>query len=217
MRRFSLFLLLAVLAGAQQPAPVGIFESQGDIGASARPGSAEFDLETAVYRITGGGANMWGTSDAFHFVWKKLSGDFALQASVMLEATDAGANSHRKAGLVIRQSLDPGAPYVDVMVHGSGLTALQFRKLAGGETEDVASLVSSPVVIRLERRGDVFEMWVAPSGGEPLRMVGSVTLPLPDPVYAGLAVCSHDAARMERAEFAGVRIDPPAASAPATR
>jgi TolB protein len=210
MRRIPLILLLpaALLAGADQPAPVGEFEGQIDIGASVRPGSAELDSATGVYRIGGGGVNMWGTADAFHFVWKRLSSDFALEARVMLEPTDAGANPHRKAGLAIRQSLEPGAPYVDVVLHGEGLTALQFRKTAGGETEDLRSPVAFPAVIRLERHGDTFEMWVAATAGEGLRKVGSISVPLHDPVYAGLAVCSHDAARMERAEFSGVKVEP---------
>jgi hypothetical protein len=202
MKRIPVILFLSAALFA------GDFDGQTDIGASVRPGSREYDGATGVYKVSGGGANIWGTADAFHLVWKRLSGDFALETRVMLEPTDTGANPHRKAGLMIRQSLEPGAPYVDVMVHGEGLTALQFRKTAGGDTDDLRSPAAFPAVIRLERHGDMFEMWVAATAGEGLRKVASVSVPLQDPVYAGLAVCSHDAARMEQAEFSGVKIEP---------
>ena len=60
------------------------------------------------YRVTGGGANIWGTVDAFQFAWKKMSGDVALTADVHFIGT--GAVAHRKAALMIRQSLDPTPP-----------------------------------------------------------------------------------------------------------
>ncbi|MCX6636647.1 MAG: hypothetical protein NT090_16420, partial [Acidobacteria bacterium] len=66
---------------------LGEFESQTTIGESARAGAAEFDAARRTWRLRGGGANMWGTADAFHFVWKKLSGDFTLTADVQFEGT----------------------------------------------------------------------------------------------------------------------------------
>src|SRR5262244_399671 len=58
---------------------LGLFESHRDIGSASKPGSVSFDSTNDSYTIAGGGANMWFTNDAFHFVWKQLSGDVALK------------------------------------------------------------------------------------------------------------------------------------------
>ncbi len=60
-----------------------------------------------------------------------------------------GAEDHRKASLVVRQSLDANSAYGDVALHGDGLTALQFRPVSGAETSAVRSPVNTPVRIRL--------------------------------------------------------------------
>jgi hypothetical protein len=206
-RTVAVFLFAAALAAAaDQPTTVGQFEGQTDIAASVRPGAAEFDSATGAYTITGGGLNMWANTDAFHYVWKKIEGDFAIIAQVRITTGGEGSNEHRKAGLVVRQSLDPDSPYIDVILHGSGLTAMQFRTAPAGPTEQVETTVTAPAVLQLVRHGDVFEMWLAQTPNVAPRKVGSRTLALKDPVYVGLAVCAHDAGRMETAEFSNVKI-----------
>src|SRR6266496_3843601 len=105
MYRFAL-ALFCVAAAAQ---PVGVFESKGDIGATPKSGSAEFT--GGEYRVTGGGANVWGTEDALQFVWKKISGDVTINADVRFEGS--GTEAHRKAMLMVRQDLTPGSAYAD--------------------------------------------------------------------------------------------------------
>lgn len=51
-------------------------------------------------------------------------------------------------------------------------------------------------------------MWLATTPGEEPRKVGSKDLTLHDPVYVGLAVCAHDAGRMETAVFSKVKVGP---------
>ena len=104
---------------------LGIFSNQADIGKVGIAGSASFDPAKGEYLIAGGGENMWFINDAFHFVWKKMSGDFTLTADVKFVGTNG--NPHRKACVLVRQTLEPGSVYADVAVHGSGLTALQYR------------------------------------------------------------------------------------------
>jgi Tol biopolymer transport system component len=203
----ALFVLsfgLVSAAPAQQPAtPLGIFEAHSDVGITPKPGSATYDPATAEYRVTGGGANMWAGVDAFHFVWKKVNGDFDLNALVHL--VGAGAEDHRKAALVVRQSLDPNSAYADVAVHGDGLTALQFRPVAGAETAEVRSPVSAPGSILLSRRGAQLTMSARSAAGtDPFVPSGPVTLEFTGPVYVGLGVCSHDANVLETAVFSKV-------------
>ena len=200
-------LLLALLFGSAltlSAQSLGPFESHSDVGNTPKKGSVEYDSSTGEYRITGGGANMWEATDAFHFVWKKLSGDVTLTADVRFIGT--GAVEHRKAALIIRQSLEPDSAYADVARHGDGLTSLQYRLTPHAITEEVRSAVNGPVRIRIERRGDQFTMY-AGSPGEDLKPSGPVTVVLHDPVYAGLAVCSHDANILETAVFSNVMIE----------
>jgi TolB protein len=121
------FLSVTLLqaAAAYSNAAIRIFEGQTEIGAPGRAGSASVQAGKDACAMSGGGENMWFTNEAFHFVWKKVSGDFKLQAAI--EWSRAGGNAHRKACLLVRQSLAPDSPYVDVSLHGDGLTSLQFR------------------------------------------------------------------------------------------
>ena len=157
--------------------------------------------------ITGspGGANIWAAADAFQFVWKRFSGDVSLTADVQFEG--AGAVAHRKAVLMIRQSLDPAAAYADAALHGDGMASLQFRPAAGAITQEVRSTLKAPLRLRIVRRGNEFALLSAGNPGEELQSAGPVTVVLHDPVYVGIGVCSHDASILETAVFSNVQLD----------
>src|SRR5688572_13822888 len=110
--RVSFILALAVTSNAA----IGIFEGQNDIGSPAKPGQTTFDAANSSYTITGGGSNMWFSADAFHFVWKKVSGDVSLAADITIPTSQG--DPHRKAILIIRQSLEADSAYADAAVHG---------------------------------------------------------------------------------------------------
>ena len=146
-QRRSVVALLALFALPLSAESVGAFDDHADAGITPRAGAAQFDAATSEYRVTGGGANIWAAVDAFHYVWKRVSGDITFTADVRFLGT--GAVAHRKAALMIRQSLDPGAAYADVAVHGDGLTSLQFRPIAGDITQEIKSTRKGPVRIRI--------------------------------------------------------------------
>src|SRR5579863_9504108 len=83
---FSCCLILCFETGTcvaqAQTRGLGVFEGQTDIGAVSPPGSAKLDAGNGTYSIEAAGANMWSTSDAFHFVWKRFSGDAAITANM---------------------------------------------------------------------------------------------------------------------------------------
>ncbi len=193
-------------AAAQTGGPVGIFEAHGDVGENPKAGSIEYDSASGEYRVTGGGANLWEKVDAFQFAWKKISGDVNITADVHFVGT--GKENHRKALLMIRQSLEANSPYADVALHGDGLTSLQYRTAAGADTDEVRSTINGPVRIRIERRGNQFTMRVG-KPGERLTASGPVTVALEDPVYVGIGVCSHDAQVLETAVFSNVSVQAP--------
>ena len=194
----------SVSAAAPAPAAaIGVFTQATDIGTTARPGAVAYDPASASYRLTGGGANIWGREDAFRFLWRQLSGDLSLRVDIAWEG--AGAQPHRKAAPMIRAGLAPDDPYVDIAVHGDGLIELQVRREKGGDTIGVRTPVKAPATVWLERDGDVFTASVAPAG-QPFQTIGALALPLPDPVYVGLAVCAHQAQNLETARFSHVAL-----------
>jgi TolB protein len=121
------------------------------------PGATAFDQGRSEYRVSGGGENIWGAADAFHYAWQEIAGDVDLSATVRF--VESGKQEHRKAGLMVRASLKADAPYVNATVHGDGLISLQYRETPGGETLEVkADLSAVPASLRLTRRGDVFTL-----------------------------------------------------------
>jgi Tol biopolymer transport system component len=188
-----------------------MFESHQDIGAVLHPGSAAFDPTDKSYTVLGSGANMWATSDAFHYVWTQVSGDVALAADITFPAP--GKNAHRKACLIIRQSLDADSAYADAALHGDGLTSLQFRSPAGDSTHEVQANLSGPTRLRIEKRGRYILMYTA-TAGEDLHFSGAaVRIELEEPFYIGLGVCSHDNDVLETAVFSNVELSPALAAA----
>ncbi len=211
MRTFPALLLISMaicvsvaVNGRAQTAngPVGIFESHSDVGTVLHPGSVDYDAAKRTYTISGSGENMWMGKDAFQFVWKKVSGDVTLTADISF-LTKTG-NEHKKAVLVLRQTLDEDSVYVDLALHASGLTSLQYRDEKGAITHQIRSNLSAPRRLRIAKRGDYVYMSLAANGGEPSVAGGWQRIPLQGEFYAGIGVCSHDKDVIEQAVFSNV-------------
>ena len=144
-------------------AAAGLFEDHADVGSVLHPGALVYDPAKATYTISGSGSNIWSTADAFHFVWKKVTGDVSLAADISF--LGSGGNEHRKAVLIVRQSLDADSAYVDVALHGNGLTALQYRNEKGAVTQEIQSNVVGPKRLRIKKRGN-FECAPATAAAE---------------------------------------------------
>lgn len=186
---------------------VGIFDGHGDIGDVLKAGSAAYNPETQEYEVSGAGYNIWFDHDEFQFLWKRMTGDFILYARARFEGE--GVDPHRKVGWMARQSLEGNSPQVNAVVHGDGLTSLQFRKTTGGETEEIRSDLTGADVIQLERNGNAYTMRVA-QFGEPFVTEQVADLDLGDEVYVGLLVGSHNADVVEKGVYSDVRISVPA-------
>jgi TolB protein len=213
-------LMLALMSGVsavidspawsqRAAAPVGVFEAHDDVGTVLHAGSVDYDASNRTYTISGSGENMWFAADAFQFAWKRVSGDVTLTADIsFLTAT---GNEHKKAALMLRQSLDGDSVYADVALHASGLTSLQFRDEKGAITREIQSNISAPKRLRIAKRGGYVYMSLAADGGEPRVAGGWLRIPLQGPFYVGLGVCSHDKDVVEKAVFSNVELTQPAA------
>ena len=211
MKKTALLILgLACAASAQTAANLGIFEGASDVGTPSHKGSVVYDAASKEYRITGGGNNMWAARDDFFFVWRKVTGDVVITANLKIVS---GGAPHRKAALIVRKDLEPGSVYADAVVHGSGLTGLQWREKADEVTRTVHFPIDGPTRLRLERRRNVVTLYAGKEGGA-LTELGSTELAPFSPMYAGLGVCAHDDKAETTAVFSDVSVEvlPPPAS-----
>ncbi len=198
---------------AQAQHPVGIFENSADIGNPKVAGSASYDESTQSYSIKGGGSNIWFNRDEFHFVYKKIKGDFILTADFAFTGDTAGAVGHRKIGWMIRESMEEGAASANACKHIDGLVVLQWRPYHGmfmrDPEEERFYRKKGGQTIQLTRVGRTITMKIA-HPGEPLQEVGSCeTETLNGEVLAGIYVCSHDSNSAATARIWNVRIDKP--------
>ncbi|HEV7609281.1 MAG TPA: hypothetical protein VGO61_18210 [Steroidobacteraceae bacterium] len=198
-------LFIAVLlAGAAQAGPVGNFTDVADVGAISRPTDASYDPDTGSYTVGASGDNIWAERDAFGFVWKQSRGDISLAARIEIQGKST--QEHRKAGLMLRQSLAADSAYVDVVIHGNGLTSLQFRSETGGPTREVQCAREAPSAVRLEKRGDYVLLRLANDEGKFEPSACSIKLTLVGFYYAGLVVCAHDNTAFEVVKFRRVSL-----------
>jgi Tol biopolymer transport system component len=189
----------------------GIFSNSSDIGNPANKGSALYDAADQIYTLKGSGYNIWFERDEFQYLYTELKGDFILTANFKFEG--AGTEAHRKTGWMIRTATDDNSLHISAVLHGDGLTVMQWRDYKGGTMKDPEDEVfakdSSYSVIQLERSGKVIFMRAAHEG-EPLQTIGSYEMiNLPDEIMAGLFICSHNPEITETAKVWNVRIDKP--------
>ena len=202
----SVITLSTAIVNAQDYSK-NLFDGHSDVGACNLKGDLTIDPLNQEFVLSGSGNNIWFSEDQFHFAWKKMNGDFILQAHVNF--IGEGHNAHRKIGWMIRQNLDPGSAHISGTVHGDGLTSLQYRLSAGADMSERKSAIVSPDVIQLERKGNKF-VFSCSARGNPYDTVMITDNSLTGDVYAGLFICSHDNTVVEKAGFFNVRIIRPA-------
>ena len=176
--------------------------SDADVGSVPLQGSASY--ANGTYSVTGSGADIWGTADAFNYANAQVTGDATIIARV---ASVEYADQWTKAGVMIRESLTPGSAHAFMLVSpGKGL-AFQRRPAAGGESVNTAgSLTTAPRWVKLTRTGDAFEAFESGDGAN-WTAVGSDTIPMAATVYVGLAVTSHTTSTSATATFDNVVIN----------
>lgn len=207
--RLALVAALALLPGAglaqDQARDQVLFADHADIGAPALAGNSLVAADG--YTVTGGGANVWGEADAFHFTWTQRSGDQHLAADIAF--LDREGHPHRKAGLMIRQNLTPGSPYAALFALGDGTLTLQYREVQGGPTRQIVPAEPHRGALRIEREGNFIFFSVQGADGALHHAGGSLRLALQAPYYIGLAVTGHDDAVTEAARFSKVSLAVP--------
>jgi hypothetical protein len=176
--------------------------THGDIGAVPIAGDTTFSA--GRFTVTGSGADIWGSADAFHYTYTTLTGDGVIVACVASIPQDV--NSWVKAGVMIRASLTAGSAHAFMLASASRGMAFQRRASTDGASTNTAGTASaSPRWVKLQRSGDVFTAYESADGAA-WTLVGTETIAMPATVYAGLAVTSHTTGASATCTFDSVAI-----------
>jgi hypothetical protein len=166
-----------------------------DIGSVGVAGTTATSDRTIM--IEGGGADIWGTADAFRYHYRKISGDAFVQVDVeSIEATHAWS----KAGLMFRETLSPGSKHVMAIVSAGKGVAMQYRPATNGVSVQAIQLpATAPRRLVMRRQGDEFAAWSYPTDGGAGVFLGSVTVPMGAEIYVGVPVTAHNNATLATA------------------
>ena len=153
--------------------------------------------------VEGSGADIWGTADAFRFVYKPWTGDGEVIARVTsIENTHAWA----KAGVMIRGGLDASAAHVSLFVTPGKGVALQTRAAPNElTTHSAVNALTAPYWVRLVRRATTIAAFTSADGAH-WTSAGSRSLTAGETVYVGLAVTSHNNATLATATFQSAEV-----------
>jgi TolB protein len=193
---------LATVSGQEKK--IGLFDEHGDVGNPLLKGDVVYNEADQTYLLSGAGKNVWANMDQFHFIWKKIKGDFIIKATAKF--LGKGVAGHRKIGIMARDKLTTDSRYADGTFHGGSplLTSLQYRLSDGDTTGQVIVSSIHPTEIEFERSGNSFTFSAAVFG-ENYKTVKK-EMNLNEEAFVGLYICSHLDSVIERAEFSNVRI-----------
>ncbi len=175
---------------AATPLPVDF--SSTDVGGPRVHGSVAYDATTGVFTQSGGGADIWGTSDQFRFTHATLAGNGSITARV--DALD-NIGWATKGGVMIRQSLDANSAHAFLGIRPDGTLDSIYRATARASSANVNNTGPAPWV-RITRSGNQFT-FASSADGLSWTTLGSRTIAMSGPVYVGLATCSFADSRFE--------------------
>jgi hypothetical protein len=187
-----------VTSSSPPPPPPGDWQS-AKIGDGL---AGSWSVSGDVFTVSGSGSDVWGTSDSFRFVYRALDGDGEIVARVAGLQVTGETNPIMKAGLMLRSSLAANAAYSFVFITPRALVAAEGRSDAGENATRAATVYDRfiPQWLKLVRSGTTVTAYTSADRAFWIQ-VSTQTLAAGTSVYAGLAVCAHDATRVETAQF----------------
>jgi len=169
-----------------------------DIGSPGATGSAAYDSGSDQWTVQGAGADIWGSSDKFHFVYKAWTGDGEVITRVASQGT---GNDWAKAGIMFRETLDADSRFTMIAVTPVNGLVYQHRLQTGQNGYSTGLLVAqAPYWVRMIRQGDTFRAYASASGSEWILLAEKV-VPMEQSLYVGIAVTSHDQGVLNQAVF----------------
>jgi alpha-L-fucosidase len=176
-----------------------------DIGSVGAAGS---HTESASYHVVkGAGADVWGTNDQFHYVYKPLAGNGSITTKV--ESMQSTGN-WAKAGVMIRETLNTNSKYAIAYLSPVNGTAFQQRATTGGNAAGISNItgIGAPYWLRLTRNGSSIAAFQS-TDGVTWSNLGTTSITMANDVYIGMAVCSVSSGTLNNAVFSNVVIGGP--------
>jgi regulation of enolase protein 1 (concanavalin A-like superfamily) len=170
-----------------------------DIGSVGSAGSAGY--ASGTFTVSGSGADIWGSSDAFHYVSQPVSGDVEMTARV---TSMQNTHFYAKTGIMLRESLTAGSAHVLINHIPSGIEMI-VRGQNGGSTAFIAGTGNAwPTWLRLSRRGSTVTGYFSEDGSS-WATLGSTSFSSAG-ANIGLAVSSHNTSQLNTSLFTDVSV-----------
>ena len=164
--------------------------TNADIGAVGLPGSASYC--GGQFTVSGSGADIWNTTDAFQFVYVyvPVSTNCDIRAQVLsMQDTDPWA----KAGVMIRETLAAGARNVYMPISYTNGASFQWRPGTSGSSYNTDQTgIVTPYWVRLTRTNNTFSGYISADGVSWTQVGSSTNIVMASGAYAGLAVTAHN-------------------------
>jgi RNA polymerase sigma factor (sigma-70 family) len=181
-------------AARDRPQALGQFDRSLDIGGPSRAGAAQF--AGGAYTVRGGGDDIYGKADQFHFVYRPWTGDGEITARVDSDPDQEGRQVY--AGVMFRASLAADSHHAAALLEANGTCRFNYRDAANPASACTSadSNQAGKYWVRLVRRGNTFTAFTRPDGAQAWKQVQELELPMPAALYVGLAVTAHDDAQL---------------------
>jgi hypothetical protein len=178
-----------------------------DVGTTGAPGDAFF--QDGVFTVIGSGADIWNTSDAFHFLYQPLPLQFETVARVdRITATTSGVEPWTKAGLMVRTSLAADAPEASLLVTPGNGVVFQHRLANGITATTHGPALTAPIWLRLTGFNGRIWAYYRKNITDPWTLIGSDVLSGYNAAFVGMAVTSHKFGTRVGAQFSHVIAQP---------
>ncbi len=165
--------------------------ADSDIGNVGAPGNAGLSGNTF---IVNGSGFIQGKADAFHFVYRQMTGDCSISFRVASLPYD-GSEKNARAGVMIRADLTPGSPHMFMGLRANAPLQMVSRNRANRASDTVnAGPGPAPYFVKITRVGNTLTAYRSANGLTWTKVRSKKTISLGAAVYIGFAVCSDDQA-----------------------
>ncbi len=166
------------------------------------PGNVTYSSSKKQFTMNSQSTDIWGESDQLNLVYQPVRGNVEMIVQVKsMDRVDGWA----KAGIMIRESLNPDAKHVDVMLTSENGASFQYRTETTGGTTDQTTDDSAPAWLKLSRKGNIFTGSIS-SNGRHWNKIGTVTIPMNRQVYVGMALSNPGDDTGNKVVFGNVKL-----------
>lgn len=165
-------------------------------------------FSNGTFTVKGGGAQIYGAADSFHYVYQPLSGDGTIMARV---ASLQGGSGFASAGVMIRETLSPGSSNAKTAYWSTyGRIYFDLRTTTGGSTSEPGSVSATlPYWVKVSRSGNTFTSYASADGATWVQLGTAQTINMAQSVDIGLAVNSGSTSALATATFDNVSVTSP--------